>query len=133
MNLDEFHLLNHDGKPTSPYDFAICQHLKQSENILVIGQQPYIYRHGVFVPDAGGTILKSKIQKCLYPQFIRSNTIERIYRLFLMDEEITAKADEMNNYPKRWICFKNGFYDPLKRELFPHSPSYRALNQIPSF
>lgn len=131
MNLDDFHLLNHDGKPTAPYDFKICQYLKQAENILVIGQQPYIYRGGVYSPDLGGTILKSKIQKCLYPQFIRSNTIERIYRLFLMDEEIAAKVDEMNSYPKQWICFRNGFYDPLKKELFPHSPSYRALNQIP--
>lgn len=131
MNLDEFHLLNHDGKPTAPYDFKICQHLKQTENILVIGQQPYIYRSGVYCPDIGGTILKSKIQKCLYPQFIRSGTIERIYRLFLMDEEITVKADDMNNYPKQWICFKNGLYDPVKQELFPHSPAYRVLNQIP--
>ena len=131
MNLDDFHLLNYDGKPTAPYDFKICQHLKQTENILVIGQQPYIYQHGIYCPDIGGTILKSKIQKCLYPQFIRSNTVERIYRLFLMDDEIAVKADEMNNFPKHWICFKNGFYDPITKELYPLAPSYRSLNQIP--
>lgn len=131
MSLEDFHHLNRDGKPTGANDYAIFQHLTQTENIIFLGRTPYIYKNGLYVPDYGGTKLKSKIRECILPAFIRSTTIKRIFDLFTLADELQVQPEELNQYPARWINFQNGFYDPIAREIVPHAPSYKAVNQIP--
>ena len=128
--LARFHLFN-KGKATDVFDAEIFEYLRERENIFVIGQVPYVYRSGVYIPDLSGAILKTEIKSLVYKRFIKAPIIDRVYKLFLQDADLQIKADEVNRYPPEWINFLNGFYNPLSGELVPHGPEYRAINQIP--
>ena len=128
--LARFHLFN-KGKATDVFDAEIFEYLRERENIFVIGQVPYVYRSGVYIPDLSGAILKTEIKSLVYKRFIKAPIIDRVYKLFLQDADLQIKADEVNRYPPEWINFLNGFYDPISGELIPHDPEYRAINQIP--
>lgn len=130
-DLSQFHHLDAKGYPSSVYDYKIFEHICEKQNLFVLGGIPYFYGHGVYRPDTYGTKLKTEIRKCIYPELIRSTTIDRIYKLFLSADELRVSPDDLNNYPEHWINFRNHFYDPVKEEFIPHSPSYRAVNQIP--
>ncbi|MBR2668289.1 MAG: hypothetical protein IKE36_00660 [Solobacterium sp.] len=130
-NLDTFHHMNKKNEPTGAHDYKIYEYLKENRNIFILGQIPYFYTGGVFKADPEGTKLKTEIKALIYPEFIKSSTIERIYKLFLQDEELKETPETINNYPVYWINFLNGFYDPVKREMVPHDPKYKAVNQIP--
>lgn len=137
---DKFHLVNiktdKDGNETSRkisgvYDYAIFQFLKYTRSIFVLGGIPYVYRGGVYVADIGGAMLKTMIRKLIYPQFIKSNTIKRVFDLFLSDEELQVSAEDVNNFPVEWINFQNCFYDPKHKRQIPHHPKYKSMNQMP--
>ena len=129
-DLSYFHIMR-NGKAVSAHDFHIYEDINKNLSILIVGQQPFIYSGGVFRQDPRGTRLKSEIRKRIYPELIRSNTIDRIYKLFTDSEELQTAPEDLNAYPVEWINFQNGFYDPVKREMNPHSPTYKAVNQIP--
>lgn len=137
---DKFHLVNiktdKDGNETSRkisgvYDYAIFQFLKCTRSIFVLGGIPYVYRGGVYVADVGGAMLKTMIRRLIYPQFIKSNTIKRVFDLFLSDEELQVSAEDVNNFPVEWINFQNSFYDPKHKRKIPHHPKYKSMNQMP--
>ena len=129
--MDQFHVLDKKGQPRGVYDFAIYQYLKEELPMFVLGGVPYLYKGGVYLADISGAKLMSEIRRLIYPEFIRSNTIRRIYNLFISDDELEVTADDLNDYPSHWICFLNGFYDPVERRMIPHDPKYRAVNQVP--
>ena len=132
LDLDQFHHINEQtGKPKGVFDLAIRQYLKSVQDILVLGGTPYIYSNGAFRPDYSGAELKSMIEGLIYPEFVKSTTIKRVYDLFISDKELQVRAEDLNNYPVEWINFKNGFYDPVTKKIIPHDPKYRATNQIP--
>ena len=131
LDLDRFHHLNGKGDPTSVYDYEIFEYLKEINSLFILGGVPYLYEGGAYFPDISGAKLKTMIRSLIYPQFIRAATINRIYELFLGAAELEVETEEINNYPPEWICFRNGFYDPVHRKMIPHSPMYRAVNQIP--
>ncbi len=130
-DLSQFHLANSKGSTTGVFDEAIFQYIKQKENLFVCGGTVYIYDNGYFKADTRGAKLKTMISKLIYPQFIKSTTLKRIYDRFLCDISLEVSFDELNCYPAHWICFKNGMYDCKEKRLLPHSPKYRAVNQIP--
>ena len=129
--LARFHHFNDKGKVTDVFDAEIFEYLREKENIFVIGQVPYIYRSGAYVADLSGAILKTAIKSLLYKRFIKAPVIDRVYKLFLQDADLQIKADEVNRYPPEWICFRNGFFDPVSGQMFDHDPKYRAVNMIP--
>ena len=86
---------------------------------------------GYFKADGNGARLKTIISKLIYPQFIKSTVLKRIYDRFLCDISLEVAFEELNQYPSHWICFQNGMYDCKEKRLLPHSPKYRAINQIP--
>ena len=131
INLDQFHLFAENRKITGVFDYAVFEHIKKREHIFVLGGVPYIYRGGIYRPDRSGACLKTMIRELIYPRFIKSTTIKRIYDLFIADAELQAEPGGMNQYPEEWICFLNGFYDPIGRRMIPHDPKYKAVNQIP--
>jgi len=132
VDLDQFHHINEmTGKVTGVYDYGILEYLKKKENLFVLGQIPFIYESGVYRPDISGAKLKTMIRGLIYPEFIKSTTIKRIYDLFISDDDLQTKAEDLNRYPVRWINFRNGFYDPVTKKMIPHDPKYRAINQIP--
>lgn len=131
IDLMQFHLVSDNGKITGVYHNAIFEYIKGRYNIFVCGGTPYIYSDGFYKVDMSGARLKSIIRRLIYPQFIKSTTINNIYTLFLQDIELEVSFDELNKYPSYWICFQNGMYDTKTKELRPHNPKYRAINQIP--
>ena len=132
LDLDQFHLINENsGKITGVFDLAIFEYLKTTKDLFVLGGVPYIYRDGVFRPDLSGAELKTMIRRLIYPQFVKSTTIKRIYELFLSDAELQTSVEQLNDYPAEWINFQNGFYDPKSKRMIPHAAKYKAVNQIP--
>lgn len=130
-DLDRFHMKNEAGKITGVFDYAILNYLKKTHNIFVLGGTPYIYEDGAFRPDQAGAKLKTMIRDLIYPLFIRSTTIRRVYDLFISDADLQVKAEDLNQYPVEWINFRNGFFDARSKRMIPHDPVYRATNQIP--
>lgn len=113
------------------FDDEIYKRIIETNNLFVYGKTVYIYQDGYYKQDANGCILKTIIRNLLLPEYVKSGTIERIYRLFLQDIELQKEFEELNCYPKHWICFKNGMYDTKTGELFEHNPKYFCINQIP--
>ena len=130
-DLDRFHIMTDVGKPSGPLDIAIVEQIVESNAYFVIDKDVFIYRHGVYIEDLNGTILKDEIRKLLYRKFMRSNNINRIYALLLARPGAQRRLYELYNFPAHWINFQNGFYDPITQEMIPHDPKYLTLNQIP--
>lgn len=131
VDLMQFHIVANNGKITGVYHNAIFEYVKDEYDIFVCGGTPYIYDGGYFKVDVSGARLKSIIRKLIYPQFVKSTTINNIYALFLQDIELEVDFEELNQYPSHWICFQNGMYDTKTKELVPHNPKYKVINQIP--
>lgn len=132
LDLDQFHLINENsGKITGVFDLAIFEYLKTTKDLFVLGGVPYIYRDGVFRPDQSGAELKTMIRELIYPEFVKSPTIKRIYDLFISDASLQVTTEDLNQYPVEWINFRNGFYDPRSKRMIPHDPKYRATNLVP--
>ena len=85
----------------------------------------------VCVRDKDGIYLMSMIQSLIYPHLIKATTIERIYRLLILQKKLQRKMSELNAYPAWWINFRNGMLDVKERKLRKHDPKYLAINQIP--
>lgn len=121
-----------DGKVTGVKDYLIYEHIKEENHICIIGGVPFIYNNGAYERDDTGANLKGLITKCLLPykEVIKSTIQNRIYNLFLNDPELQFKMDQMNNYPRHQIVFRNMIYDPIKKRTLAHSPEYRAINRV---
>ena len=130
-DLSQFHLVNNKGVPAGVFDEAIFKYIKGQQDLFVCGGTVYIYDGGYFKADVSGARLKTMISKLIYPQFIKSTTLKRIYDRFLCDISLEVSFEELNRYPAHWICFENGMYDCKEKRLLPHSPKYKAINQIP--
>ena len=130
-DLSQFHHFNDKGLPTSVYDFRIYEYLSKRGDIFILGSVPYMYEDGVYRGDVSGANLKTAIRKLIYPELVKSTTIDRVYRLFLSEKDLQVTYQDLNRYPQHWINFKNGFYDPIAQKMIPHDPKYRAINQIP--
>lgn len=130
-NLDRFHLIDGQGRIKGVFDWAIFQYLTAENNLFVLGGIPYLYDGGCYRADENGSKLKTMIRACCYPEFVKSTTIKRVYDLFVTAAELQARYDDLNGYPAHWINFRNGFYDPKTRQMIPHDPSFKAINQIP--
>lgn len=131
VDLKQFHIEADNGKISGVYHNAIFEYIKNKYHIFVCGGTPYIYDNGYYKCDISGARLKSLIRELIYPQFIKSTTINHIYALFLQDIALEVDFEKVNDYPSHWICFQNGMYDTKTKKLLPHNPEYKAINQIP--
>lgn len=131
IDLMQFHFVTENGKITGVFHNQIFEYIKGRYNIFVCGGTPYIYSNGYYKADISGARLKSIIRSLIYPQFVKSTTINNIYALFLQDITIEKSFEELNSYPAYWICFENGMYDCRTKQLLPHNPKYLCINQIP--
>lgn len=127
----KFHLLDGKGKPCGVFDDAIFRYIKETQNLFFMAGTPYHYVHGTYVADFSGSRLKTLIKELILPRFIKSTTITRIYQLFAMDFELEKTYEEINQYPKHWIPFKNCMLDAKTGERHEHKPEYYCINQIP--
>lgn len=131
IDLMQFHLVGDSGKIIGVYHNAIFEYIKANYDLFVVGGTPYIYDCGYYKADTTGARLKTLIRGLILPQFIKSITINNIYALFLQDANLETEFNELNCYPSYWICFKNGMWDCKEKRMLPHSPKYKAINQIP--
>lgn len=133
MNLYDFHRLSKkNGEPIEILDNKIAEYV--SHNLLkmfILDGVPYIYNQGYYECDEDGKRLKTYIKGFIFPDLITITRINRVYNLILVDCSLTKENEEVNDYPKYWINFKNGMFDPILQELHPHDPEYFAINQIP--
>lgn len=130
-NLDYFHLHNKKEEVNGVFDANIHAYLTNRENIFFVNETPYIYEDGKYIRDNDGSILMTMIKKLIYPQYQKITTIKRVYGLFEADKWLKKSIDELNNYPKEWVMFKNIAYNARTREVIQHDSKYLALNQIP--
>ena len=131
FSLERFHLYDKSGNVKGVYDNEVFQYLTTAFDMFVLGGVPYLYADGVYRADESGAMLKTMIRKLIFPQFVKSTTIKRIYDLFIGAAELQVSYEDLNQYPQSWINFQNGFYDPVTRQMIPHNPAYRATVQIP--
>lgn len=127
----KFHLLDGKGKPCGVFDDAILRYIKENDNLFFLAGTPYHYTDGVYKADFSGARLKTLIKGLLYTRFIKSTTLTRVYQLFAMDYELEKTYEEINQYPKHWIPFKNCMLDAKTGEVHKHRPEYYCINQIP--
>lgn len=129
--LDYFHLKNEKGKITGVFDVRVRDEIKTKHPMFMIGKLPYIYDNGYFKPDYTGARLKSLISSLIYPAYIKSTTIKRIYDLFVADYELQTTYEELNDYSDKYVNFRNGMFDVVHWKMLQHDPKYKSINQIP--
>lgn len=126
-----FHNLDAKWNPVSVNDNRIFTYIKHTHHIFVLGEVPYVYEGGYYHEDAKGTMLKTIIRGCLLEYFIKSNTIKRIYELFLQDITLEKPAEELNHHKGHWINFQNGMYDARTGKMYKHDWTIYSTVQIP--
>jgi len=67
-DLDRYHMLDKDGKPTSPMDIAIVEQIMESVAFFFLGSTPYLYENGVYTEDYGGAKTQGRDPKTALPE-----------------------------------------------------------------
>jgi len=96
---------------------------------IALANSGYIYNRGYYERDEEGKRLKTYIKGFIFPDLITITRINRVYNLILVDYSLTKENEDVNDYPKYWVNFKNGMYDPIMQEMHPHNPEYYATKQ----
>lgn len=131
VNLQQFHKMSDNGQITGVYDIKVVEYILDTVPFFVIMDTPYIYEHGVYVEDGKGIRLKTIIQGLIYQQYVKVTTINNIYHLLITQQQCQRDKNDINNYPKHWINFRNGMFDVIEFKLRKHKPEYLSVNQIP--
>ena len=131
VDISQFHVVSKTGAVTGVIDIEVVHYLIAHFDMFVMNAQLYLYEGGVFRLDQDGTRIKNRMQKLIYKRFIKANTLNHIYSLLIMQEEIQKRYEEINQYPVTMINFRNGMYDLIKSQLIPHDKKYYSINQIP--
>ena len=129
-DIDKFHIYNEKGKRIGVFDIEIVDHLLQTVPFFIVENTPYVYNHGFYEEDPLGNKLKYQIQKLLYRDCIKSNTIQSVYSLLVSQPQVNRNFWEVNNHPSHWVNFRNGYYDVLTNEMIEHDSKYLSINQI---
>lgn len=131
IDLSRFHFLNTKGNPTGVFDEAIFQYLIEVEKMFIMGGIVYYYRGGKYIADGSGSWLKTRIRRLIYPEFIKSTTLDRIYKLFISANGLQLSSERLNNHPRHYINFQNGYLDCISGKMLQHNPKHYSINQIP--
>lgn len=126
-----WHTYAKDNTPIGIIDIKLVRWILRNYVIIVIGKMPYIYENGYYRLDENETRLKDIIQLQLLDEVITINNVNRIYNLILASDSLQKEFSDMNIYPKNWINFRNGMFDPIKWEMHEHNEKYLATNQVP--
>lgn len=129
-NLGKWHSYS-DGEPTGVIDAILVDYIIRKYHMFVIAKMPYIYEDGVYRLDDNETRLKEIIQGLIFERLVTINVLNRVYQLIIATHSLQRSYEDLNNYHKHWINFKNGFFDPIKWVMIPHDPKYLSINQIP--
>jgi P4 family phage/plasmid primase-like protien len=129
---ERLHYFNKDGLPCGVNLLAVAEYIKEITCFFVIKGAFYVYSGGVYLPDMENIEMWERVKRCLYPQFVKPDTISKILKLLVMDKTCYMPDDSrLNSFDRRWICFRNGMYNPIANVIVEHSPKYNCINQIP--
>lgn len=131
INISRWHETDKDGKPIAIIDDYLVEYILSNYHIFVISKVPYIYDGGVYCMDEGETKLKAIIRNLIFRKLIKVDLVERIYRLIITTNTLQRSYEDLNNFPRHWINFRNSFFDPIAWEYKPHDPKWLSINQIP--
>lgn len=125
--------INGKGELIKPIHENIADSVLLDNNIFVHNQDAYIYNlnNGSYERDTEGKRVKKMIRDSLDREFREEKVINGIYNLILSDARINISNEHLNNRPKSWIHFQNGYYDPENDILKNHDPKYREIGVIP--
>lgn len=109
-----------DNKKFLIEDF--CKYFIENEHLGLINGDLYIYDNGAYIADE--KIIQRKILR-LIPGMLESkrNECVKYMRLLVLDNEL----HDNTNY----ICFKNGNFNLITKELIKHNPTIITTNLIP--
>lgn len=128
---DKFHTFNKYGEPSAVIHKAIVQDIMQTNNLFLLdGKYFYIYENGVYRIDKECTRITELIQQREYDKFQRASTHKQIEALLGTQQGVPMSNAQVNQYPKEWINFPNGFYDLKSGKMIPHNPKYFSINQL---
>lgn len=124
---------NAKGEPVKPIQANIMDLVLCNEKVFVLNQDLYIYDEpsGTYKADPDGKQIKRRIRSYLDREFIEDKIINAIYNLILSDSKLSISCDRINNRPRHWIHFKNGYYDYKTDSLHSHNPKYNEIGVIP--
>lgn len=126
-----FFEFNKDGIPTKIIEPKITKWICDNYVFFVLGDLPYFLNEsGCYVLDDGGAKMKRIIQSCLVSRLCTSAAVNSIYKMVLFQDKV-KKYEELNQYPREWVPFLNGFYDPINDRMIPIRPEHFVINQIP--
>lgn len=129
---ERLHYFNKDGLPCGVNLNAVAEYIKEMTCFFVIKGVFYVYSGGVYLPDADGVEMWGRVKNCLYPQFVKPDIISKIMKLLIMDKACYMSDDsKLNNFNRKWVCFKNGMYNPIANVIVEHKAKYNCINQIP--
>ena len=131
INISRWHETDKDGKPIAIIDDYLVEYILSTYHLFVIAKVPYIYNGGVYEMDESETKLKAIIRSLIYRKLIKVDLVERIYRLIISTNSLQRSYEDLNNFPRQWINFRNGFFDPIKWKYESHDPKWLSINQIP--
>ena len=125
--------LNSKGEAVKPIHASIADLVLCDLRIFILYNDLYIYdpRDGAYKLDNDAQELRHRIRSFLNREFIEDKTICSICNLILNDRRFNIGADRINNRPKDWIHFKNGYYDLKNDVIRPHNPDYNEISVIP--
>lgn len=135
----ELYLLKHinktnaKGEPVKPIHVNIADLVLCNDRVITLNQDLYIYDFatGTYCLDSDGKNIKCKIRSYLDRDFREDKIINAIYNLIISDSKIAISSDQINNRPKHWIHFINGYYDYKTDKFLPHNPDYYEISVIP--
>lgn len=130
-NLIKFCRINKNGVAYDIIDAAIAEEIITNYKLMVIAGKPWIYREGVYEQDENGLFVQHYIKNLILWNLRNDTRTMRVYRLILKDIRLQVKIEDVNKYPSYWINFKNGMLDVKNGKIYPHSPEYKSIFQIP--
>ncbi len=122
-----------DGHAYKPVPAIIAKKIIAENYLFVLNQMAYIYNYetGTYEPDSNDNHLGKLIREELGLEFTNSAILKDIYNLITTDEEITITDNQVNNRPKHWIHFLNGYFDYKKNDWHPNNHEYNEISLIP--
>lgn len=130
-DIAECHILNADGKPQKVIHKNVMEKVEKEIHFFLFGKNPYIYENGRYVEDYDGSKIKMQIMKHITGHLVEEKTINQIYKLLITLPKHRKTFDDLNNIPKHWVNFQNGFFNPISNTIYAHDPKYLVLNQLP--
>lgn len=129
--LNKYFVKNKDGLIIRINDSLIAEDVLKNNSIIVCFGIPYIYMNNAYVMDRKGAILRGIIRRYLDVTVKNQTNIKRIYSYIIDTPSIQKSFEDLNQYPKHWVCFKNCMWDVKNWKAYPNDPKYCAVNQIP--